>query len=122
MSKYTKEELAEGLQVVNSIIKNCEKMQSKFFEGTSQYSLLKNRIKALDISKSLIANDCTIENYTKVDLMEALPPIISIISKSEKAQRKFAEGTPSHTRLKTIIDTMYISKSLIIEEIGKRGQ
>jgi len=72
-------------------------------------------------SKSLIVNDCTIENYTKEELMEAMPPLISIIRKSEKAQRKFAEGTPSHTRLKKIIDTMNISKSLITEEIGKRG-
>lgn len=121
MSKYTKEELAEGLQVIFSIIKNCEKMQLKFLEGTSQHSLLKNRIKALYISKSLIANECTIENYTKEELMEALPPVTSIISKSEKTQLKFKEGTPHYTRLKRIINAMYISKSLITEEIGKRG-
>ncbi|MBA2134100.1 hypothetical protein [Capillibacterium thermochitinicola] len=121
MSKYTKEELTEGLQVILSIIKNCEKMQLKFLAGTSQHSLLKNRIKALCISKALMANDCSVENYTKEELLEALPPITSIISKSEKAQLKIKEGTPHYTRLKKIINAMQISKSLITKEIDKKS-
>lgn len=52
--------------------------------------------------------------------MEALPPISSIISKCEKAQQKFAEGTSHHTRLNKMIKAMYISKSFIVEEINKR--
>jgi len=36
---------------------NCEKIQPKFHEGTSQHTLLKNRIKALYISKALITDE-----------------------------------------------------------------
>ena len=121
MDKYTREELVEALQAVSSTISKCEKMQLKFAEGTSQHTLLKNRIKAMYISKSLITDENVMDKYTKEELMEALRPVSSIISKCEKAQLKFAEGTSHHTRFKNIIKAMYVSKSLIIDEISKRG-
>lgn len=121
MDKYKREDLIEALQVVDSTIKNCEKMQPKFSEGTSQHTLLKNRIKALYISKLLIESKNVMERYTKEELAEAIAPISSIISKCEKAQIKFAEGTAHHTRLKKLISSMYISKSLIENKISEEN-
>lgn len=120
MNQYTKEELIEALGVVSSTISNCEKIQPKFAEGTSQHTLLKNRIKALYISKALITDENVMEKYTKEELIEALRPVSSIISKCEKAQMKFEEGTSNYNRFKKIIKAMYISKSLITDEISKR--
>lgn len=54
MDKFTKEELFEALRAVNSIISKCEKAQMKFTEGTSHHTLLRNRLKAMYISKTLI--------------------------------------------------------------------
>lgn len=54
MNDYTKEELTEALRAVNSIISKCEKAQEKFPEGNSHHTLLRNRLKAMYISKSLI--------------------------------------------------------------------
>jgi len=99
MDKYTREELVEALRVVSSTISECEKMQLKFSEGTSQHTLLKNRIKAMYISKSLITDEGVMDKYTKEELIEALRPVSSVISKCEKAQLKFAEGTSHNTRL-----------------------
>lgn len=121
MGKYTMEELEEALRVVSSTISKCEKAQQKFMEGTSQHTLLKNRIKAMYISKSFIGNENNMNKYTKEELLEALRPVSSIISKCEKAQQKFEEGTSHNTRLKNIIKAMYISKALITAEITKRG-
>lgn len=121
MNKHTREELEEALRVVSSTISKCEKIQPKFEEGTSQHTLLKNRIKAMYISKSLISDENVMDQYTKEELIEAIRPISSIISKCEKAQLKFVEGTSHHTRLRNIIKAMYISKSLITDEISKRG-
>lgn len=121
MDKYAKEELIEALQVVSSTISKCEKIQPKFVEGTSQHTLLKNRIKAMYISKSLITDENIMDKYTKEELIEALRPVSSVISKCEKAQLKFEEDTPYHKRFKNIIKAMYISKSLITDEISKRG-
>ncbi len=120
MGKYIREELVDALKVVSSTINNCEKAQLKFVEGTSQHTLLKNRLKALYISKSLITYEDSMDKYTKEELMEALPPVVSIISKCEKAKLRFEDGTSHHTRLKNIINAMYISKSLIADEINKR--
>lgn len=121
MDKYTSEELVEALLVVSSTISKCEKMQLKFSEGTSQHTLLKNRIKAMYISKSLITDENIMDKYTKEELAEALRPVSSVISKCEKARLKFTEGTSNYTRLNNIIKAMYISESLIIDEIGKRS-
>lgn len=120
MDKYTREELEEALQIVSSIIGKCEKIHPKFLEGTSQHTLLKNRIKALNISRSLILNENVTVKYTKAELIEALKPVSSIISKCEKAQMKFAAGTSHHTRFNTMIRAMDISKSLMANEISKR--
>lgn len=121
MDKYSREEFTKALLVISSTISNCEKMQPKFAEGTSQHTLLKNRIKALYISKSLLTDENTIDKYTKEELIEALRPISSIISKCEKGQLKFEVGTTHHTRFKNIINAMYVSKLLLTDEINKRG-
>ncbi|MHC1719130.1 MAG: hypothetical protein AB9844_00265 [Clostridiaceae bacterium] len=121
MSEYTREERAEALRIVSSTISNCEKMQLKFAEGTSQNTLLKNRLKAMYISRSLIEDESIMEKYTKEEMTESLRPIFSIISKCEKAQLKFAEGTPYHNRFRNIIKAMYISRALITCEIDKSG-
>ncbi|SCK02283.1 Uncharacterised protein [uncultured Clostridium sp.] len=119
MKEYTREELTEALQVIDSTIKNCEKMQPKFKEGTSQHTLLKKRIKALYISKLLMENETAMERYTKEELIEVIRPISSIISKCENGQLKHSEGTTYYTRFKKIIDAMYIAKSLITDEINR---
>ena len=121
MVSHTNEELEESLRIVSSVISRCEKAQLKFVEGTSQHTLLKNRIKALYISKSLITDENVTNKYTKEELIEALRPVSSIISKCEKAQLKFAEGDSHYTSINNIIKAMYISKSLITDEISKRG-
>lgn len=120
MIKYTKEELIDALSIVSSTIVKCEKFQPRFEEGTSQHSLLKNRIKALYISKALITNENITDTYTKEELRKALPPVTSIISKCEKAIQKFEKGTRNYNRFKKIIDAMYIAKYLITHEISKR--
>ncbi|WP_040213203.1 hypothetical protein [Clostridium polynesiense] len=121
MEKYTREELIEALRVVSSTISKCEKIQPKFTEGTSQHTLLKNRIKAMYISKALITDENVIDTYTKEELTEALRPVSSIISKCEKGQLKFEKGTSHYNRFEDIIKAMYTSKSLISDEISKRG-
>lgn len=121
MIKYTREELEEALKLISSVISRCEKAQVKFNEGSAQHSLLKNRIKAMYISKALITHDDPISQYTSKELADALPPVVSIISKCEKAQLKFAEGSSNHKRSMEMIKAMKLSEALIAEELSKRG-
>ena len=54
MNKFTADNIDTTLSTIESLILNCEKIQPKLQEGSSQQSLIKNRIKALCIAKSLI--------------------------------------------------------------------
>lgn len=121
MKSYSQEELQKALKIISSTINNCEKIQPKFREGTSQFSLLRNRIKALKIAKCLVENNVGVQEYTDYDLEVALPPVISIINKTEKARSKYAEGSTQFKRLSPIIETMYLAKALITDEISKRS-
>lgn len=120
MENYSQKELLAASQFLSSTVSKCEEMQLKFAEGTSQYSLLKNRIRALAISKALIENDRTIGMYTRLDLEKALPPVLSIIKKTEKAQMKYSEEHVQYKRLEPIRRAMYISKAFLENEISKR--
>lgn len=120
MQNYQKEELDAAVKLIISTICNCEKMHPKFAEGTSQHSLLKNRIKALYIAKALIENKGEINTVSQSDLENALPPICSIISKTEKAQIKYAEDTVQYRRLIPMIGAMYIAKAYIENEMDRR--
>lgn len=115
--EFNKEELEKAISLLSSTITKCEKMQLKFSEGTSQYSLLKNRIKALYISKALLMGDKTI-NYISKELREALPPVVSIINKTTKAQSKYEKGTSQFNRFEPIIQAMSISKVFIERKIN----
>jgi hypothetical protein len=115
--KFNKEELEKAISLLSSTIAKCEKMQLKFSKGTSQHSLLKNRIKALTISKALLMDDKAI-NYTSKELREALPPVVSIINKTTKVQSKYEKGTSQFNRFEPIIQAMLISKAFIESQIN----
>jgi hypothetical protein len=52
---YSKEELKEALRAINSLLSKCEKVRARLSPGTSQHTLLKNRISALCISSAFIS-------------------------------------------------------------------
>jgi hypothetical protein len=56
MSAYAKAELEEALRALRSLTGKCEKAQLKLREGTPQYTLMKNRLKAFAIAESLITD------------------------------------------------------------------
>ena len=115
--EFNKEELENAVLLLSSTIDKCEKLQLKFSEGTSQHSLLKNRIKALSISKALLTSDKT-SNYRSDELREALPRVISIINKTTKAQSKYEKGSSQFNRFEPIIQAMLISKAFIEDQIN----
>ena len=115
MSKFTNQQIEDTLNMINSLIINCEKIQPKLKEGSPQLSLNKNRIKALYISKALVTNQE--HNYTQEELLKSVDQVTSIIRKSEKAMINAKEGTGTYTRLKKIIDAMTIALSYIEDAI-----
>lgn len=121
MENFTSEELEKALKIISSVISRCEKMQPKFEDGTSQHTLLKNRIKAMFIARSLINGEDVIDKYSGEELKKALPPIASINAKCKKAQLKFEKGTTRYNYFENMISAMDISSVLIRDEISKIG-
>lgn len=122
MDHFTRKDMEEALQAIASMIERSEKAQEKFAQGTSQHTLQKNRIKALYIASSLIKKESAEheapDKYTKEDLEKALAPIASLISKSEKAQKKLAQGTWQHTMLKGNLKALYIASPLLTKAVS----
>ena len=113
-------DLAATLAVIEANIVSCVNVRPKFAEGSPQDTLLKNRIKALEISASLLENKANKSRFSKDELQAAQAPIQSIMHKSEKAILKFKPGHPAHTRLDKLIAAMKLSESALNDAIENR--
>ena len=51
---FTQGALKEALQALASMMDKSRKAQAKFLPGTSQYTLLENRLKALSIAEAIV--------------------------------------------------------------------
>lgn len=121
MEGCTKREIEEALRVIDSAIGRSEKAQKKFAQGTAQHTLQKNRIKALLIAASLMSEELAenggVDQYTREELEKALAPITSLISKSEKARGKLAQGTWQHTMLSDLLKALYLASPLLAKSL-----
>ena len=121
MDDFTREDREEALRAIASMINRTEKAKEKFAQGTSQHTLQMNRLKALHIASSLIAKGLTgndvMECYTEEDLKNALAPITSLISKSEKARVKLAQGTWQHTMLSNNLKALHIALPMLTKAL-----
>ncbi|MDE5977590.1 MAG: hypothetical protein K2G70_03880 [Turicibacter sp.] len=78
MDSYQQKDIEKALEVIDSIILRCEKAQLKFKAGTSHFSLLKNRIKALKVSKCLLEKDNDVDLYSRTELDESLVDLVKL--------------------------------------------
>ncbi len=122
INNFTKEDLEEALGAMASMISKTEKAKEKFAQGTSQHTLQKNRLNALNIASSLISKELAesdVPDYSKEELGKALAPIASLISKSGKARSKLAEGTWQHTMLSNNLKALYLASSLLTKALNE---
>jgi len=61
------------------------------------------------------------DDYTTDELQEAVRPIASLISKSEKAQQKLAPGTWQHAMLRDNLKALRHALALMNKEPGDAG-
>ena len=61
------------------------------------------------------------DGHTPGDLHDALAPIASLISKSEKSQQKLAPGTWQHAMLRDNLKALRIASALMGEEADDSG-
>ena len=99
------------LDQINTLIAREEKFLPKFAPGTSQHSLLKNRITALRTVCDLITED---RIPTRVELDFALPRIESLLHKTRAARDKYAPDSANFKRFTPAVKLMESAKALIL--------
>lgn len=113
--KYVNEEINETIKLIEDTIVNIENVQVKLKEGTPQFSLSRNRLKVLNISKSLLMKEDF--KYSKDELEDAIKQISSIKSKSMTGISHAKEGSSTYTRFNKLIKAMDIILDYLKEEI-----
>ena len=89
-----------------------EKFLPKFPEGTSQHSLLKNRIRALQTARDLISGE---GRPSREELEFALPRIESMIHKMSKARDKYEPGSRNYKRFDPTVQAMKQVRTVIMQ-------
>ncbi|MDO5400806.1 MAG: hypothetical protein Q4F17_07490 [Eubacteriales bacterium] len=112
------EKCEKSLKIVDSALERCIKMQPKFPEGTAQCSLLRNRIRALQLVRSLLVGSG--QAFSPEELGQALAPIRSIRSKTANARGKYAPGSPQYRRFTPTVEAMDHCLSLLDWAISRR--
>lgn len=125
MDDLTAKAMEQALCAIADMADRTEKAKEKFARGTSQHTLLTNRLKALHIAASLIARRQAKESimacYAEGELKHAFAPIVSLIHKSEKAQTKLAPGTWQHAMLARNLKALHIALPLLTEALGGKN-
>jgi hypothetical protein len=117
-ANFTRADIREALPPIASLMSKSEKARTKLAPGTWQHIMLNENITALRIASALMgeengdAHDCAPE-----DLREALRALRSMISRTENAKMKFAQGTSQHTLQRNRLRALRIAEALIMKEL-----
>ena len=103
--------MCDVLDTVNHTIELEEKFLPKFPEGTSQHSLLRNRIQALQTARDLISGE---GQPTREELEFALPKAESIIHKMSKTRDKYEPEDKNYKRVDPTVQVMTQVRSAIL--------
>jgi len=95
--------MRECLNLIDTYLEREETILPRLREGTSQYSLVKNRIRSLRTARELLSGA---GQPCRGDLEFALPRIHSILHKTRKARDKYESGSRTHSRLDPVVRTM----------------
>lgn len=104
----------ELLDKLDQLIRLEEKFLPKFAEGTSQHSLLRNRIQALRTVRELISEE---RRPAREELEFTLPRIESILRKASKARDKYEPGSRNYRRFDPTVQAMEQVRSALLKEL-----
>ncbi len=104
------------IKQLDALIHNVEAQAPKFKEGSSQASLIKNRLFALNLSKALMFGS---NHFSNEELRKAYEPMKSILRKNLKAQEKHQTDTNIYKRLQRNILLVEYCVDLINNELAK---
>ena len=110
---FTQPNPDEITELMDTQINLCVQVLPKFLKDSSQYSLLINRIEALNIAKAVLLNDENHIKYSKEQLTTSLEQVTTLLTKSEKVVVRFKPGHPAHVQLTKTIKVLKLAESKI---------
>jgi hypothetical protein len=111
------DKLKAAIIPILSLINKSKKSLAKLTPGSWQHAMLSNNLKALQIAYSLMNQNGNTINFTKVELNRSIILINTMITKSKKAQKKFASGSSQYTLLRNRIRALLTARMYIQKEI-----
>lgn len=113
--KCIKKEAAK--KIVEDSLRKCRGIQPKFRAGSSQHTLLENRIHALCVGQVLLEKREEDFHYSYHEVKRALAPLVSIQHKCERAQEKYEEGSRQYQRYVPMIEAMKLLLVLLHKQL-----
>lgn len=106
MTKTLQHKEESAIKILEATRRICQQMVGKFPEGSSQHSLLRNRIQALLVAETALQSESSSLPLSLEELTEALPRLYSILRKCRKGQEKHEVKSATYQRLQGIIQAM----------------
>jgi hypothetical protein len=109
----------ESIKFLESTIRKLENALSQMTEKGANTTLVKKRLKAVDIGLAIIEYVCNQKphHYTQDDLAEARNILIGLTHSVEKSYAKSKEGSPQRTLLERRLKAM----ELVIQAINDQA-
>ena len=118
---FTAEDVREALRPIASLIGKSEKAQRKLAAGTWQHAMLRDNLLALRISSALLDPEkAGADRFAPDDFKQALPALVSMIARTEKAYAKFAAGTSPHSLLRNRLKALRIAEARVQAAADRR--
>lgn len=115
--KCIKKEAAK--KIVEDSLRRCRGIQPKFRAGSSQHTLLENRIHALCVGQALLEEQEEDFHYSYEELKRALAPLLSIQHKCERAQEKYEEESRQYQKYVPMIEAMKLLLLLLHKQLER---
>lgn len=113
-------DLSEAARAISSALMKSEKALLKLKEGSPQYRLTAENIRAFQIALALIRREQVRQEaftFDEEELAQAQAAFANLIARVEKVLPKFAPGTPQHTLAVRRIRAFEIAEHLIQVEL-----
>ena len=104
--------MSDILKFIDHTVELEAKFLPRFPAGTSQHSLLRNRLRALQTARDLISGE---RKPTPEELKFALPRLESILRKLSKARDKYEADSKNYKRFDPAVGIMEKVRSAVLE-------
>ena len=108
--------IEDALSAIREMLQTSERYQTKMAVGTSQHSLLTNRIAMLKIATTMLSCARSETEFLRVssreELLDVMAPLESLIGKMEKSCLRISQSSWQSRRLASALQALRLFKDI----------